>query len=104
MLRRAGDHSLLAGPADAELAGIVDVDPGIEQDLQDGFAICRRIRSESDVPIILLTVRGEEEDLVRALERAGGQVTDEATAAFLADFMKEFRDHIERVLTVLPRS
>jgi chromate reductase len=33
-----------------------------------------------------------------------GEVTDESTAAFLADFMQEFRDHIERVLTVLPRS
>lgn len=33
-----------------------------------------------------------------------GEVTDEATAAFLADFMQEFRDHVERVLTVLPRT
>ena len=33
-----------------------------------------------------------------------GEVTDESTAAFLADFMQEFRDHIKRVLTVLPRS
>ena len=33
-----------------------------------------------------------------------GEVTDESTAAFLADFMREFRDHIERVLAVLPRS
>jgi chromate reductase, NAD(P)H dehydrogenase (quinone) len=32
-----------------------------------------------------------------------GEVTDESTAAFLADFMQEFRDHVERVLTVLPR-
>ena len=32
-----------------------------------------------------------------------GEVTDESTAAFLGDFMQEFRDHIERVLTVLPR-
>lgn len=32
-----------------------------------------------------------------------GEVTDESTAAFLSDFMTEFRDHIERVLTVLPR-
>ena len=32
-----------------------------------------------------------------------GEVTEESTAAFLADFMQEFRDHIERVLTVLPR-
>lgn len=33
----------------------------------------------------------------------GGEVLDESTAAFLAAYMKEFRDHIERVLTVLPR-
>lgn len=32
-----------------------------------------------------------------------GEVTDESTATFLSDFMQEFRDHIERVLTVLPR-
>jgi chromate reductase, NAD(P)H dehydrogenase (quinone) len=32
-----------------------------------------------------------------------GEVTDESTAQFLADFMQEFRDHVERVLTVLPR-
>ena len=33
-----------------------------------------------------------------------GEVTNDATAAFLRDFMSEFRDHIARVLTVLPRS
>ena len=32
-----------------------------------------------------------------------GEVTDESTAQFLADFMNEFRDHTRRVLTVLPR-
>jgi chromate reductase len=32
-----------------------------------------------------------------------GEVTNEATAAFLANFMTEFRDHLIRVLTVLPR-
>jgi chromate reductase len=32
-----------------------------------------------------------------------GEVTDESTATFLSDFMTEFRDHIERVLAVLPR-
>jgi chromate reductase len=34
---------------------------------------------------------------------ADGEVNDDATAAFLRDFMSEFRDHIARVLTVLPR-
>lgn len=33
-----------------------------------------------------------------------GEVTDEETAEFLRGFMAEFRDHVERVLTVLPRS
>lgn len=32
-----------------------------------------------------------------------GEVRNESTADFLTDFMKEFRDHTERVLTVLPR-
>src|SRR3954451_20403659 len=32
-----------------------------------------------------------------------GEVSDAATEAFLRDYMIEFRDHLERVLTVLPR-
>jgi chromate reductase len=32
-----------------------------------------------------------------------GGVTDESTEQFLADFMREFRTHVERVLTVIPR-
>lgn len=36
--------------------------------------------------------------------RADGEVVDEAMATFLPDFMAEFRDHIVRVPTVLPRS
>ena len=33
-----------------------------------------------------------------------GEVSDEEAAGFLRNFMQEFRDHVERVLTVLPRS
>jgi chromate reductase len=32
-----------------------------------------------------------------------GEVIDETTAQFLKDYMQEFRDHVVRVLTVLPR-
>ena len=32
-----------------------------------------------------------------------GEVTDESTAAFLKDFLQEFRTHTQRVLTVIPR-
>ena len=34
----------------------------------DGFEVCRRIRKRSDVPIILVTARGEEVDRVVGLE------------------------------------
>ena len=33
-----------------------------------------------------------------------GEVADEGTRTFLAGYLSEFRDHIERVLTVLPRT
>jgi DNA-binding response OmpR family regulator len=33
-----------------------------------GFQVCESIRAKSRVPVMMLTVRGEEEDLVRALE------------------------------------
>jgi chromate reductase len=32
-----------------------------------------------------------------------GTITNESTEAFLREYMNEFREHIERVLTVLPR-
>ncbi len=35
---------------------------------KDGFTVCRHIRERSDTPIILLTVRGEEDDIVKGLE------------------------------------
>jgi DNA-binding response OmpR family regulator len=34
----------------------------------DGFEVCRRIRAQSNTPIILLTVRGEDDDIVSGLE------------------------------------
>lgn len=33
-----------------------------------GFQVCEAIRTQSRVPVMMLTVRGEEEDLVKALE------------------------------------
>ncbi len=33
-----------------------------------GFQVCEAIRTKSRVPVMMLTVRGEEEDLVKALE------------------------------------
>ncbi len=34
----------------------------------DGFAVCQRIRAFSDVPIMILTAKGEEQDRVKGLD------------------------------------
>lgn len=34
----------------------------------DGFILCRQMRQEADTPIIMLTVRGDDEDVVQGLE------------------------------------
>ncbi|MFD6897797.1 hypothetical protein ACFWB0_25090 [Rhodococcus sp. NPDC060086] len=33
-----------------------------------------------------------------------GSISDDSTAEFLRKYVQEFREHIERVLTVLPRN
>jgi DNA-binding response OmpR family regulator len=76
-LRRAGYEAVVANSAASALQRwsedrpdliLLDVNLPGTSGLPDGFAICKRIRSESDIPIILLTVRGEEEDIVHGLE------------------------------------
>lgn len=72
-LRRAGftvqaTHDGLAGLEawQQEKPDVIILDlnlPGM-----DGLAVCRRIRAESQTPIIMLTVRGGEADIVRGLE------------------------------------
>ncbi len=51
---------------DGELPNLVILDINLPSG--SGFDVCRSIRQRSDVPIMMLTARGEEEDLVRALE------------------------------------
>jgi DNA-binding response OmpR family regulator len=34
----------------------------------DGFEVCRRVRTESDIPILMLTARGDETDRIVGLE------------------------------------
>jgi len=46
---------------------IVDVNMPGEPGLRNGFDICRKIRQTSDVPIILLTVRDDEDDIIQGL-------------------------------------
>ena len=59
------------GPAavrafETESADLVVLD--INMPRLSGFQVCEAIRARSRVPVMMLTVRGEEEDLVRALD------------------------------------
>ena len=72
-LRRLGYQVRPAGTGEAALDGIrqgaVDVVvldvmlPGV-----DGFEVCRRLRRGSDVPVIMLTARSDDFDIVGGLE------------------------------------
>lgn len=76
-VRRAGYEAILASDAASALRRwtedqpdliLLDINlPGTAQ-LKDGFALCQHIRSQSDIPVILLTVRGEEDDIIHGLE------------------------------------
>jgi len=55
-LRRVGDETFDAVLLDVMLPDL------------DGFEVCRRIRSSSDVPVIMLTARGDDEDRIAGLE------------------------------------
>jgi DNA-binding response OmpR family regulator len=99
-LQRDGFATLEAGDGDAarhlietgELSLVVlDVMlPGI-----DGLELCRWIRSRSDLPVILLTARGEEADRIVGLELGAD---DYVTKPFSP------RELATRVRTVLRRS
>jgi two-component system response regulator MtrA len=76
-LRRAGYETVMANDATSAIRRwredrpdliILDINLPGTPGLENGFAICKHIRSEADTPIILLTVRGEEPDIVRGLE------------------------------------
>ena len=72
-LRREGFQVIQAYDGMAALARWAEEKPDliildVNLPKMDGFNVCRRIRYESDVPIILLTVRSEDEDIVHGLE------------------------------------
>jgi DNA-binding response OmpR family regulator len=58
---RKGQEEALSGRYDAVLLDLML--PG-----RDGLEVCREVRARSDVPIVVLTARGEEADRVMGLE------------------------------------
>ncbi|MFE1787043.1 response regulator transcription factor [Streptomyces sp. NPDC059525] len=99
-LRRAGHsvHHAADGPAALDSAARHEPDlvvldlmlPGI-----DGLEVCRRLRAERPVPVIMLTARGDEDDRIAGLELGAD---DYVTKPFSP------RELVLRVESVLRRS
>lgn len=71
--QREGYKVIQAHDGEAALRRFADDEPDlivldINLPERDGFSVCRHIREESNTPIIMLTVRGEEDDVVRGLD------------------------------------
>jgi DNA-binding response OmpR family regulator len=71
-LRREGFQVIQAHDGEAALQRWADDQPDLlvlDVNLpgQDGFTVCRHIREQAQIPIILLTVRAEDDDVVKGL-------------------------------------
>jgi DNA-binding response OmpR family regulator len=61
---RSGEEALQVFPeADAHIVLIDIMLPGI-----DGFEVCRTVRRQSDIPVVMLTARDDTHDVVAGLE------------------------------------
>jgi two-component system, OmpR family, KDP operon response regulator KdpE len=73
LLRSRGYSAIVAGTGaealdafDRERPSLVILDLGLPD--MDGIDVCRRLRARADVPIVVLSVRGEERIKVQALD------------------------------------
>ena len=60
----------------------------------DGFELLRQIRTESDVPVIMLTARGDPDDRVRGLDLGADDYV--AKPFHLAELLARVRAHLRR--------
>jgi DNA-binding response OmpR family regulator len=72
-LTQAGDLVVKAGDGPAAIHAFQGESPDlavldINMPGASGFQVCEAIRAQSRIPIMMLTVRGEEEDLIKALD------------------------------------
>ena len=69
----------------------------------DGFDVCKTIRKSSQIPIIMLTARGEEEDKVRGLNLGASDFVTKpySTKELLARVRSSLRDHSNKNIDIL---
>jgi DNA-binding response OmpR family regulator len=72
-LEHAGYRVVVAGDGEQALALAHETDPDlVVLDLMlpgiDGYEVCRRLRQRSQVPVVMLTARGEEDDRIAGLQ------------------------------------
>jgi DNA-binding response OmpR family regulator len=72
-LEHAGYRVALAGTGEQALRLAEEADPDlVVLDLMlpgmDGFEVCRRLRQRGQVPVVMLTARGEEDDRIAGLQ------------------------------------
>jgi chromate reductase len=90
-----GQNSFHHIPAAVTGASIGPIGTAVaQQSLRGVLSFCNARQMTSPEAYIQFTTERFRDD---------GEVVDETTAGFLKDFMEEFRDHLVRVLTVLPR-
>ena len=82
-----------------ERPDLVIVDVGLPDG--DGFDLLARIRAESDVPVIMLTARGDVEDRVRGLDLGADDYV--AKPFHFAELLARARAHLRRHAPVGPR-
>jgi two-component system KDP operon response regulator KdpE len=100
LLRSQGYEVEIAGTAREALSGFERLRPDlIVLDLglpdADGLTVCRRVRADSDVPILVLSARGAEKEKVAALDQGAD---DFVTKPFGPDEL------LARIRTVLRRA
>lgn len=76
VLRTNDYETVLCGRGDQAVAAFHDSNPDlILLDImlpgRNGFEVAKEIRTESDVPIVMLTAKTETEDIIRGLENSG---------------------------------
>lgn len=75
----------------------------LQMPVVDGLELCRRLREHSDVPIIVLSVRNSEKDIVDALDSGADDYITKpfGTAELLARIRSVFRRKPERTADIV---